>query len=266
VNESDDLEKKASPQKPPEDFRLPARLRDKLGDTGPAGGGGNDWEPARRSPAGAIITIVIVLVAIAGGWWWYQNHQARLKAEADRVAAEQAREKAVADSIAAAVAYADSVAAVARADSIAAFEKLPRWRQRQIIAAQEKAAAQAQAAKPSGGAAAPAAGTTPAAGGGAKAPPSPAPATGATEEPQGAGPFALDAGEFLFEAPAQRAAETLKASSGLDAVVAPVGSGDNAVYHVYLGRFSSRAAAVSAANDLLGKGVVSQARVVTAPK
>ena len=86
------------------------------------------------------------------------------------------------------------------------------------------------------------------------------------EEPQESGPFALDAGEFLFEAPAQRAAETLKASSGLDAVVAPVGSGDNAVYHVYLGRFSSRAAAVSAANDLLGKGVVSQARVVTAPK
>lgn len=264
MNESDDLEKKPSSQKPTEDFRLPARLRDKLGDAGPAAGGGDEWEPPRRSPAGAIITIVIIVAAAAGGWWWYQNHQAQVKAEAERVAAEQAREKAVADSIAAVAAYADSVAAAARADSIAAFNKLPKWRQRQIIAAQEKAAA--QAAKPAEGASAPAAGAPSAAAGGGQASQSGAPAAGAPEEPQEAGPFALDAGEFLFEAPAQRAAETLKASTGLDAVVAPVGSGDNAVYHVYLGKFSSRSAAVTAANDLLAKGVVAQARVVAAPK
>ncbi len=246
---TEDQEKEPGAEKPASDYRLPARLRDKLGDE--ETGGDIDWEPQKRSPVGMIVTIVVILAVIAGGWWLYQNHQAQVKAEAARVAAIQAREKAVADSLAAARAHADSLAAAARADSIAAFNKLPKWKQRQIIAAQAKAAG-----KPAGSAT-----------GGTSASGSSAAAGGAAEEaPQEAGPFALDAGEFLFEAPANKAAETLKASTGLDAKVAAVGSGDNAVYHVYLGKYSSRAAAVKAANDLLGKGAVEQARVVTAPK
>lgn len=244
-----DQERNEPADKKAEELRLPARLREKLGG---AETSSIDWEPEKRSPVGLIVTIIVVLAAIGGGWWLYQNHQTKVKAEAARVAAEQAHAKAVADSIAAARVYADSVAAAARADSIAAFNALPKWKQRQIVAAQQKAAGGGEA-KPaaSGGS-----GAAAASGGGTEA---------ATETPEETGPFALDAGQFLFEAPAAKAAETLKASTGLDAVVKAVGSGDNATYHVYLGKYSSRAAAVKAANDLLAAGTVTQARVVTAP-
>jgi len=236
---NDQEKKEPDAEKKSEDFRLPARLRDKLGD---AENATIDWEPEKRSPVGLILTIVVIVGVLGGGGWLYSNHQAQVKAEAARVAAEQAREKAVSDSITAARAYADSVAAQARADSIEAFNKLPKWKQRQILAAQKKAA-----------------------GGGATAATSTGGGTAAAEEPEESGPFALDAGQFLFEAPAAKAAEALKASTGLDAMVKSVGSGDNATYHVYLGRYSSRSAAVKAANDLMGSGAVTQARVVPAP-
>jgi hypothetical protein len=263
VNESDDLEKKSTPEKPAENFRLSSRLRDKLGDAADGGDDDGEWNPEKRSPIGLIVTLVLIVVLVGGGGWFYQNHQTQLKLEAERVPAVAAREKAVVDSIAAAaIAFADSVSAAARADSIAAFNKLPRWKQRQIVAALEKAAAQDK--KPAGGATASATGATSGGSSGASTAAPAAPA--APAEPQESGSFALDAGEFLFEAPATRAAEALKASTGLDAVVRPVGSGDNAVFHVYLGKFSGRSAAVSAANDLMGKGLVNQARVVNSPK
>jgi len=240
---NDQEKKEPDAEKKAEDFRLPARLRDKLGE---AETSTIDWEPEKRSPVGLIVTIVIIVAIVGGGGWLYSNHQAQVKAEAARVAQEQAREKAVADSIAAARAYADSIAAQARADSIEAFNSLPKWKQRQIIAAQQKAAGGGTgAAAASGGS-----------GGGG---------TAAAEEPEETGPFVLDAGQFLFEAPATKAAEAIKASTGLDAVVKTVGSGDNATYHVYVGRYGSRSAAVKAANDLMGSGAVNQARVIPAP-
>lgn len=245
MNESKEPEKDPSAEKA-DDFRIPARLREKLGDAETSGGGGDEWEPQKRSPVGMIVTVVVIVAAAAGGWWWWSNQQAQKRAEEERIAAAEARAAFVADSIASAQAFADSVA---RADSIAAFEALPRSKQRQIIAERARAARQA-----AGG------GATASSGGGAGG------TAAAAEEPEEEGPFALDAGQFLFEDAANRAAATLKESTGLDAVVRAVGSGDDATYHVYLGRYTSRSAATAAANDLLGKGSVPQARVVKAPK
>jgi hypothetical protein len=246
MNESDDVKKDPAPQKPGADYRLPARLRDKLEDAGP--GTDKDWRPKKRAPVNAIIAVVVLIAVVAGGWWWYQSEQARQREREEIAAAEEARRQAVADSIAAAVAYADSVAEAARADSIAAFDALPRWRQQQILAAQARAAA-------------PATGQAP---GAAPAPRAAAPP--AEEAPQETGPFVLDVGQYLFEDPARRAADALKESTGLDATVGTVGSGDNLSYRVYLGRFSNRADAVRAANDLIGKSAMPQARVVPAPR
>lgn len=243
MNESKEPEKEPAAEKPAVDYRIPARLREKLGDSAPSGGG-DEWEPPKRSPVGAIVTVVIIVAAAAGGWWWWSNQQAQKRAEEERIAAAEARAAFVADSTARAQAFADSVA---RADSIAAFEALPRAQQRRIIAEQQRAARQAGGggAATSGGAGAPA--ETPA-------------------EPEEEGPFALDAGQFLFEDAANRAAATLRESTGLEAAVRAVGSGDDATYHVYLGSYSTRSAATAAANDLLGKGTVPQARVVRAPR
>lgn len=232
---SEDQEKESAPEEQSGDYRLPARLRDKLGEEDTSGG---DWEPPKRSPVGAIITIIIILAVIAGGWLLFKNHQAQVKAEADRIAAIKAREKAVADSLAAERALADSLAAVARADSIAAFKKLPKWKQRQVIAAQAKAEGKDTKT---------------------------ALKEAAEEVPMEEGPFVLDAGQYLFDGPANQAAAALKAA-GLDATVKTVGSGDNEVFHVYVGKYSTRSAAVKAANELIAKGTAPQARVVPAPK
>ena len=250
MNESKEPEQEPAAEKPAVDYRIPARLRDKLGEPATSGGG-DEWEPQKRSPVGAIVTVVIIVAAAAGGWWWWSNQQAQKRAEEARIAAEQARAAFVADSIAAAQAFADSVAL---ADSIAAFEALPRWRQRQIIAEKERAARQAAGGGTAAGSGAAGGGSA----AGATAPAEP-------EAPEESGPFALDAGQYLFEDAANRAAATLKESTGMEAVVRAVGSGDDATYHVYLGRYSSRSAATAAANDLLGKGTVPQARVVKAP-
>lgn len=201
------------PQPPPGDSGwLPPRLRDKLEQA--------EGERPKKSPAGLIVGLVVIVVLVIVGWWFIHSQQVKAKAEAERVAA---RAKAVADSTAR-VYTADSLAAVARADSIAAFNKLPRWKQRQIIARQARAV---------GGAA----------------------AAGLEEEE---GPFAIDVGEFLFEDGARTNAEALKASTKLAARVVRAGG----TYHVYLGRFDDREVAEKAASDLATKGLVEQARVV----
>ncbi len=117
---------------------------------------------------------------------------------------------------------ADSLAAVARADSIAAFNKLPKWQQRRIIVRQARAAGIV------------------------------------LDEEEG--PFALDTGGFLFEDRAQERAEELKASTNLTARVARAGADGS--YHVYLGRFESRADAEKAGGNLAARALVEQARVV----
>jgi hypothetical protein len=75
------------------------------------------------------------------------------------------------------------------------------------------------------------------------------------------GPFVIDAGEFLFEGAAREAAEALRASTDLSARVSRAGG----VYHVYLGRFETRAAARRAASNLTSRGLVELARVIPAP-
>jgi hypothetical protein len=195
---------------------LPPRLREKL-DSAEADG--------KKSSAGAwMVGLVIVAVLVAVGWWFVHGQQVKARAEVERAAARAA---AVADSIAR-VRTADSLTTVARADSIAAFHKLPRWKQRRIIAQQARAAGGAAAA--------------------------------VLEEEEG--PFALDMGGFLFEDRAQAEAEALKASTNLAARVTRVGADGG--YHVYLGRFESRAVAEKTAGALAAKALVKQARVVPA--
>jgi len=203
--------KPPSPPPPRQDDQwLPPRLREKLDQA---------EEEGPRSPIGGwIVGILIVAVVVAAGWWFVHNRQVKARAEAAAVAARAA---AVADSIAH-VRTADSLVAVARADSIAAFQKLPRWKQRQIIARQGGAAAAALVEQ---------------------------------------GPFALDAGEFLFEDRARTEAEALKASTGLAARVTRAGG----AFHVYLGQFDDRDAAARAAANLAAKGLVQEARVVQLP-
>jgi hypothetical protein len=197
---------------------------------------------------GLIITIVLVVAAIAGIVMLVHNSREKAKAEAAEVARVAAAERAkvVADSLAT-LAQQDSLRAVAVADSIA-FTKLPKWKQRQILAA--KAAAAGGAAKPAAGA------TTPAAAGAstgtAAAPPSEPP------PPVEKGPFGIDAAQFLDEAKANQVAEELKTKTGLAAVVVNM----NDTYHVVLGKFSSHASADAKSNALLGKGLIEQGGVV----
>lgn len=244
MSDSEDREDQSSQK---EDRWLPPRLRAKLDE---APDDDDDDVPQKSSPIGLIITVLVFIGVIAGGWFFWQNYQAQQEAEAERIAAERA--KVVADSLAA-IARADSIAEAARQDSIDAFNALPRREQRRIIAEQE---ARARAA--AGGGSATSAGS----GSGSGASPAPAEPPPAPVE---SGPFALDAGQFLFEDAAQRAAGELGAATGLEAVVRPVGSGDNQTFHVYLGNFSGRAAAERKANELMSSGAVTQARVVRAP-
>jgi hypothetical protein len=209
------------PPPPPDRSSLPPRLREKLDAADAAG----TMEFEKKSPAGLIIGVIVAIVVIAAGWWFINNMQVKAKAEAARAAARAA---AVADSIAQ-VRMADSLAAVARADSIDAFNKLPKWKQRQIVVQQARAAGK------------------------------PVPAGFDAE----AGPFAIDAAEFLFEDAAKTGAEALKASTKLSARVASTGAGGS--YHVYLGQFDDRDEARRVAASLITKGLVEQARVVPVP-
>lgn len=260
----DDRESKPESSPAPEGrySSLPPRLREKL-DSG--GGGGDedfDFLKKKSSPVGLIITIVVVVIAVGGIVMLVHNSREKAKAEAAQAAATAAavRAAAVADSLAQ-IRQADSLAAVARADSIA-FAKLPRWKQKQILAAKAKAA---------GGAAAASAGQASTAGASTAAKPpvsgaSPSATTPSTPAepaaPKEKGPYGLDAGQFLDEAKANQVSEDLKTKTGLAARVVNMGD----TYHVILGSYASRAAAEAKANALLAKGQVEQAGVVPLPK
>ena len=250
---------------------LPPRLRQKL--ESPSTGDDFDFLKQKSSPVGTIVTVAVVVAVLVGAGIVWQTNQRKAKAAAEAKAAEE-RAVVVADSLAK-VRMADSLAAVARADSIA-FAALPKWKQRQILAekAKKEAAASgatASAAKPATGAAggAAAAGATAggaaaggaaaggAAGGGAEAEPA---------KPAEAGPFGIDAGQFLDEAKAGEIAGTLKDKTGLAAAVVPMGEGDDTSFHVVLGSYTSRGAAESKANSLLSKGMLTEASVVALPK
>lgn len=227
---------------------LSPRLRDKLGD--PGDDSDLDFLNRKPSPAGKIITAVVILLIVGGIAFLVHNGQVKAKAEAAAAAAAAAKQRAsdLADSLAA-VAHADSVTMAARADSIA-FAKLPKWKQKQILAKKS-----ADAAKAAGGstAAAGATGSTP------------APDTSAAAPPVEKGPFAIDAGQFLDQAQANDKAAEFKAATGLAAIVTTEGEGDAATFHVLLGKFSSRGSAEAKASGLLGKSLVSQATVVKMP-
>jgi hypothetical protein len=261
VTTPDDRDTKPESSKPAEkpEVWLPPRLRDKLTD---AAGGDDDFIETKSSPVGLIITIVVAVAAIGGVWWLIHSNAEKAKAAAAKAAAE-ARAAAVADSLAQ-IATADSLAAVARADSIA-FTKLPKSEQRRILAARAKNAAgtsAAASAKPATAATptAAAAGQPAAAAGGATAAPA------APEAPKESGPYAIDAGEFLDQAVAQKTADALKGKVKYDVQVATMGEGDAATYHVLVGKFAKHSAADAAAGDLLAKGLVEQAPVVPIPK
>lgn len=226
---------------------LSPRLRDKLGDVGDDSD--LDFLNRKPSPAGWIITAVVVLAAAGGIFWMVHNAQVKAaaeKAEAAKVAAAQHAQE-VADSLAAA-AHADSLAAQERADSIA-FAKLPKWKQKQILA--KKAADAQKAAAAANPSAAPAAAATP--------------DTSAPAAPVEEGPFGIDAGQFLDQQQANDKAAEFKTATGLAAIVTTEGEGDAATYHVLLGKYSSRGSAEAKASSLLGKGVIPQAMVVKLP-
>ena len=264
------------PSSQPPDTRgagLPPRLREKLLEAEEKGAGGGGGSQA----IGLIITVVVIAAIVGGVWWMLSAEQAKKKAEAARIAAG-ARAVAIADSLDA-VARADSLAAAARADSIA-FAALPKSQQRKLLAERAKKLASNSSASTattttsttttapaSSGSSASATATPPAAkpatGTAAAKPPAPAAEPTAPKEK---GPFAIDAGHYLDQARANEVAEALKAKAKLPTQVVSVGEGDAAVFHVFVGSFSSRAAADAAANRLLEQGAVEQAGVVPLPK
>ena len=207
MSEPEDRDSGTQPPPPPQKDEpwLSSRLRDKFDDME------DDFNPGKKPPAVVwIVGLVVVVVAIAAGWWFMHDRQVKARLEAERVQAA-----AIADSIAK-VRLADSLVAVARADSIAAFNQLPLWKQRQVIAKQKGL-------------------------------------------PVEEGPFALEAGEFLFEERANTEAAALKASTGLATRVKRVGEG---AYRIYLGRFDDPDQARKTAASLAAKGVLAEARVV----
>jgi len=261
VNEPEDKGPKSeSPQEPaPSGVWLPPRLREKL--DAPSSGDDFDFLRKRKSsPLGMIITVVVVVAVLAGAWIIFQNNQKKTAAAAAAKAAEE-RAAVVADSLAR-VRMADSLAAIVRADSVA-FAALPRWKQRQILAEKAKKAAAAS------GATAGAAATTGGPGGAAAAGGAAAGGEAAPVEPETpaeAGPFGIDAGQYLDEARAGEVAATLKEKTGLAATVVTMGEGDEQSFHVVLGSYPRRAAAESKANSLLAKGLLSEASVVALTK
>jgi len=191
---------------------------------------GADAPPPKTSPdLGGWIAMLLVL-ALGGGvvWWAMQKNATAKKAEMARV--ELVRQAAVAESLAQ-VRAADSLKQVARADSVKAFLALPAWKQAEILSG----------GKGDGGA-------------------TPGPSL------DEAGKFAIDAGNFLFEDAAQSAAQALKATTKQEVRVVPVEADGATSYHLYVGNFSQRGAAVYAADQLLTRGSVSQAKVVKVDK
>lgn len=266
MNEPEDKDPK--PESPAEPAApgvwLPPRLREKL--DAPSSGDDFDFLKRTSSPAGTIITVAVVVVVLAGAWWVFQNNQHKVAAAAAARAAEE-RAAVVADSLAR-VHMADSLAAVVRADSLA-FAALPKWKQRQILAEQAKKAAAASGTTAGAAATTGASGGAAAAGGAAAGAGATTGAEGAQAQPETpaeAGPFGIDAGQYLDEARAGEVAATLKEKTGLAATIVTMGEGDEQSFHVVLGSYPRRSAAESKANSLLAKGLLSEASVVALTK
>jgi len=274
VTEPEDRESKPAAPKPPDSSGawLPPRLREKI-EEAEAGGGG---ESKTANLVGLIVTVLVIVAVAVGVWSLIRSGHEKEKARLAAVAAAAAAERAafVADSLAT-VHRADSLAAVARADSIA-FAKLPKWQQQKVLAEKAKKAAAATAASAS-------AATKPAAGAATSgtAATKPAPAAGAAARhasktadssaaepaaPKEMGPFGVDAGQFIDQAQATQIADDLKTKAGLPTQVVTVGEGDAATYHVFVGKFSTHAAAEAAATRLRAKGLVQQGAVTPLPK
>lgn len=279
MTEPEDRESKPAPPKPPgpSEPYLPPRLREKLSEAK----GGDDEDFMKPSfPTGLVVGVVLIAAVVIGGWWMIRTNSEKAKAELERGArvAAAARAAAVADSIAA-VQQADSLAAVARADSIA-FAKLPKWKQRQILAerAKSKAGAATPGAIASGtaptgaattGATPTGAATTGAATAGTAAAATPGAAESASSEPPAPkemGPFVIDTGQFIDEARANQVAAALKAKTPMAVQVVSVTADGESGYHVMLGSFATRSAAEKAATKIFESGIVEQAAVVPLPK
>lgn len=235
MTEQDDRESTPTPEK--KEVWLPPRLRDKI-EQGGGGGGGDDDEFVIKpsSPIPGIITGVVILAVVVAGGWFLKSQADKQKAAEAKVAAEK-RAAEVADSLAK-VRMADSLLAIKRADSLA-FAALPKWKQLQVL--KEKAAA-----------------------GDANAQRALDELKAASAGDPDAGPFGIDAGEYLDDARASQVADELKASTGLDAKVVKRGSGDNESFHVVLGRYEARPDADAAAKQLLARGMIRQGIVVVA--
>jgi cell division septation protein DedD len=91
--------------------------------------------------------------------------------------------------------------------------------------------------------------------------PAPRPATTARATP--AASYGLQVGTFLFEDVATAESAKLATSTGLRGRVEPVRDGSETTFRLVLGRFTSRASAERTASDLIGRGLVDEARVVT---
>jgi hypothetical protein len=84
----------------------------------------------------------------------------------------------------------------------------------------------------------------------------------ATRPAVSASTWSLVVGTFLDESRAKDESQRLGTSTGLPSRVRTVSESGSVMYQVALGTFSDRAAAEKAAGDLVGKGLVSEARVV----
>lgn len=181
--------------------------------------------PGGSGPLGGILAAVFILGLVGGVVWWSGQKRAVAK-KAERLRVEVVRLAAEAESLAQ-VRAADSLRTVARADSAAVFLALPAWKQQEILSGNQSEGA-----------------GTP----------------GASLDESGR--FVIDAGTFLFEEPAQRAADAIKAGTKLEVRVVPVETDGASSYHVYVGNFTERGAAAYAADQLLEKGAAELARVV----
>ena len=187
---------------------------------------GDDDFEVKKSPVGTIVGVLVLVLILAAGGWFVATNVAKAKAKKAAEVAAEAARVAAEADSIARVKTADSLAAVARADSIAAFLKLPKWQQNKILGI-----------------------TSP-----------------EETDPSEPGHFVIDAGSYLFDAPANTAAEALKPTTKLSVRVVPVGSGDDMSYHVYVGDFTVRGQADAAAKALIAGGVAKQAKVIAAPK
>jgi hypothetical protein len=274
VTTPDDRETKpGSTGSPEKQVWLPPRLRDKL-DTSGGGGSDDDFDFLKKksSPIGMIIGIVIAVVAVGGIAMLVVNSREKAKVEAakEAAAAAAAHQAAIQDSLAQ-IRQADSVRAVAHADSVA-FAKLPKWKQKQVLAQRAAKAGGAAAggaaataatpapSKPAGGGAATGTATTSAGASAGGAGTAPAPSEPAA--PHESGPYAIDAAQYLDEAKANSVADELKAKTSLPAHVASISD----TYHVLLGSFTKHSAAEAKANALFNAGKIEQAGVVAIPK